>query len=155
MALSTLDEKLRNNYWYFRSCPTEWEGQIFLTIWYFKSTFRTHYIIICWTGWYKCILLFFFKPDEIVPNVSHLRSFRTWSFRTWLCDTCCGDFSTINIVHYNMMTWILIKWLVESVHVTRHLFSLTRDMDNDRSLSNSNDRSLVKFMLQNIILYNK
>ena len=43
-----------------------------------------------------------------------------------------------------MMTWILIKWLVKSVHVIRHLFCLTRNFDNDRSLSNSNDRSLVQ-----------
>ena len=34
--------------------------------------------------------------------------------------------------------------LVESVHMTRHLFCLTPNLDNDRSLSNGNDRSLVE-----------
>ena len=46
--------------------------------------------------------------------------------------------------YYKMMTWILIKRLVESIHVTRHLFCLMCNLDNDRSLFNSNDRSLVK-----------
>ena len=51
---------------------------------------------------------------------------------------------TGTISYCKMMTWILIKRLVESVHMTRHLFCLTRNFDNDRSLSNANDRSLVK-----------
>ena len=42
------------------------------------------------------------------------------------------------------MKRILIKRLVESVHATRHLFCLTRNFDNDWSLPNANDRSLVK-----------
>ena len=44
---------------------------------------------------------------------------------------------------YKKMTWILIKWFVESIHVTRHLFCLTRHFDNDWSLSNADDRSLA------------
>ena len=93
-----------------------------------------------WQLGYMCrvrVILALFRHVQHIKQPISLLCYNLWQQYAY-------KYTWINSKYYKMTKRILIKWLVETVHMTRHLFCLTRNFTNDRSLVNANDWSLVK-----------